>query len=375
MRQTEQGKNGTPHETFHCCRYSIERSPLPMAATEGRTHIVRYVNPAFCLLADKPRESLMGRPFIEAVPKGEAKRWSTLLDRVFHTGASEIAGRARDSVSWSYTIWAVPDEEKHPAGVMILITDRTRRALERQRAVSMNEEIVEINQRLLITGIHAQELAEHEQQIAVFQERNRIAQDIHDTLAQGFVGILAQLEAAIYAPEQEQGRLHMAHARDLARQSLQEARRLVRAQRPQALEGEKLPGALTLLVAQITSTIEASVTFQVHGVPYLLPEEVENHLFRIGQEALTNAIKHAEATMIQVELSFEPSQTRLCVQDDGKGFEFPSGFQGNGFGLIGMYERVERIGGRMALTTRPGYGTSITVKVPTAPVQTKERLP
>jgi len=227
----------------------------------------------------------------------------------------------------------------------------------------------------IIEDITEQKIAEQGRQSAILQERNRMAHDIHDTLAQGFTGILVQLEAAAYAPEQEQARVHIAQARELARQSLQEARRSVRALRPQALEGENLPGALARLVAQISSTVSIPVQFQVVGAPFTLPLEVEDQLFRIGQEALTNAIKHSEAAEIQVVLSFEPAEARLSIRDDGKGFDTQTGFQGEGFGLIGMYERAEQIGGRMMLDAHPGQGTSITVTIPATPQQKEERRP
>jgi PAS domain S-box-containing protein len=216
-------------------------------------------------------------------------------------------------------------------------------------------------------AIQMSRLAEQGQQTAILQERNRMAQEIHDTLAQGFTGILLQLEAAAYAPEQEQARVHIEQSRKLARQSLQEAQRSVRALRPQALEGDQLPGALAHLVTQVSSTVEMIVSLQIHGTPYPLPVEVENHLLRIAQEALTNAVRHSEGASVLVELTFEPAQVRLCIHDDGVGFEPSKGVEKNGFGLIGMYERAEQIGGRMTLATHPGRGTTITAAIPTQP--------
>ena len=363
------------------CRFLFERSPHPMVFVEGEAQITRYANPGFCRLVGRTGAELVGCLFTDAAPEEEEKAWTAILDRVYRTGEAESAARpqyaekSRDSVSWPYTIWAVLDEEARSSGLMILLTNMAQADSEQQGFTKANEEIIEINQRLLITGIHAREVADEEQQAAVLLERNRMAQDIHDTLAQGFTGILLQLEAAAYAPEQEQARLHIAQARDLARQSLQEARRSVRALRPQALEGEQLPGALASLIRQTAATIAANVTFQVYGAARSLPAAVENHLFRIGQEALTNAIKHSEAAHIQVELLFEPTQTRLRVQDDGKGFEFQAGLQGDGFGLIGIYERAERIGGGITLDTHPGHGTSLTVTVPAPPTLTEEKRP
>lgn len=207
-------------------------------------------------------------------------------------------------------------------------------------------------------------LVEHRQQAAVLRERNRLAQDIHDTLAQGFTGILLQLEAAMHAPAPELTRRHIEQARDLARENLQEARRSVRALRPLALDNENLVGALTHCIHQMTSYGTTPVQFAVHGIPCPLPAELEDDLFRIGQEALTNALKHAEADEIHLDLTFGPAQMQLDVRDNGKGFDVYGGFQGNGFGLIGMHERAERLGGQLRIFSLPGQGTSVTVVVP-----------
>jgi signal transduction histidine kinase len=225
----------------------------------------------------------------------------------------------------------------------------------------------------IIEDISEQKAAEQSRVDAILHERTRIAQDIHDTLAQGFTGILIQLQAAAYAPEQEQARIHIGTASDLARQSLHEARRSVRALRPQALESGNLATALKQLVEQVGASSSMNVQFVAHGNPCFLPADIEDHLYRIGQEALTNAIKHSRAAEIKMDLWFEPTQVRLCIQDDGKGFDAKAGFQGNGFGLIGMSERAEQIGGRMSLASSPGHGTSICVTIDLEPGAPKEK--
>ncbi len=207
-------------------------------------------------------------------------------------------------------------------------------------------------------------VAKQGEKAAVLVERNRLAQDIHDTLAQAFTGILVQLEASTYAPGAEQIQAHVAQARELARQGLQEARRSVRALRPQALEGKHLGSALAHLVERSITASEMEVSFSIQGQPYALPAYVEDHLFRIAQEALTNANKHSHGTLIQLELSFLPDCVRVTVLDNGNGFEVRPGSPANGFGLIGMHERCAEIHGTLTMAPGGTCGTLVTVTVP-----------
>jgi signal transduction histidine kinase len=219
-------------------------------------------------------------------------------------------------------------------------------------------------------------LAEQGRQAAVLQERNRLAREIHDTLAQGFTGIVVQVEAAEYvltkAPEQ--AREHLARAGALARESLTEARRSVQALRPQALEQSSLINAFARHVEQMTYGTPVQAHFRVHGTPASLCHDKETDLLRIGLEALTNALKHARASVIHVELSFEPEQVRLSVRDDGQGFapRFPDA--ADGFGLKGIRERVAHLGGQLTVASRPGQGTEVVAVVPLARLSPTRRL-
>ena len=209
-------------------------------------------------------------------------------------------------------------------------------------------------------------LAERERQSAILQERNRLAREIHDTLAQGFTGITIQLEAAEDALPHDpaQTNLHINRAIQLARESLAEARRSVRALRPQMLDDKDLPAALALYVRQITEGTSLHATFNVEGKPAALPMDIENDLLRIGQEALTNALKHAQANEIVVKLAFAPEQIQLSVQDDGSGFDPGLVVNRSGFGLLGMRERVERMGGVIAFSSEAGQGTRVVAAIP-----------
>ncbi|XGV94758.1 MAG: GAF domain-containing protein [Leptolyngbya sp. BL-A-14] len=210
------------------------------------------------------------------------------------------------------------------------------------------------------------QLAEEAQQAVVLEERNRMAREIHDTLAQSFTGVLAQLEAAKRKLDPlplETVQAHFARARNLAVSGLAEARRSVRALRPGALESHDLPTALQHLAEQMDEDTATQISFQLEGEPRSLPTEVETNLLRIGQEALTNALRHAHAQTIQLKLLFEPTTVYLSIEDDGQGFDLQQQAVDHGFGLIGMQERSERIDGQFSLISEPGQGTTVTVMI------------
>ncbi|WP_422879854.1 PAS domain-containing sensor histidine kinase [Nodosilinea nodulosa] len=198
---------------------------------------------------------------------------------------------------------------------------------------------------------------------SILDERNRMAREIHDTLAQSFTGILLQVGAAtqVLADEPDATLLHLDMIDELARTGLMEARRSVTALRPQLLEDGNLRSAIQSLVTQMLTTVDAKLIYTIKGTAYPLPGDVENHLLRIGQEALTNAVKYANASEIQVELVYEATQCSLHIKDDGKGFGVGSLPTMGGFGLLGMSERAERMGAQLTIQSQPGRGTEIVV--------------
>ena len=217
----------------------------------------------------------------------------------------------------------------------------------------------------LITDISDRKRAE---QTSILEERNRMAREIHDTLAQSFTGILLQAGAATQLLsndlETDKAILEMLEIIDeLARTGLTEARRSVVALRPQLLEDDNLRGALQHLVNQIRPTANTALIYKTQGEVFSLPVEVEDNLLRIGQEALTNAIRYANAREIVVELVYNDTQCLLRVKDDGQGFGVGSAPLGSGFGLLGMSERAERIGAQLTIQSQLGQGTEIIVIV------------
>jgi len=208
---------------------------------------------------------------------------------------------------------------------------------------------------------HEAELGEQRRHAVVLEERTRMARDIHDTLAQGFTGVIVQLDTAVEAlrdEEPEAAAKHIRRARDLARDSLTEARRSVHALRPQALEKAEFADALRAIITNTTAGTSLRSDFQVKGDRRKLQPSVEENLLHIGQEALTNALKHACATTFQARLSFDSEAVRLELRDNGKGFIIDNA-NGGGIGLIGMKERAEQIGATLAITSEPGAGTTI----------------
>jgi len=218
----------------------------------------------------------------------------------------------------------------------------------------------------VMLATHGQELVEQQREAAILKERTRMARDIHDTLAQGFTGVILQMEAAeeaLMEEDPENAVRHVRRARKLARESLGEARRSVHALRPQALEKAGFADALKAIIKNTTVGTSLRSEFQLQGEPRELGPDVEENLLHIGQEALTNALRHARATKFQAQLSFGSEAVRLELSDNGDGFAI-DGVNGDGLGLIGMKERAEQIGATVEVSTKPGAGTRIVAVSP-----------
>ena len=278
--------------------------------------------------------------------------------------------------------------------------ERTRSELEASAAAN-----AELQVQLLV----------HAREAGVLDERQRLAREIHDTLAQGLTGIVTQLEAAenaldgqqpvdgddevrgsVHGARPDDVRRHVGVAKRLARESLAEARRSVQALRPAVLESSHLPEALANVATtwSVASGVEAAVV--TTGSPGPLQPEVEVTLIRAAQEALANVSKHAGAHRVGMTLSYMEDVVSLDIRDDGVGFEpsriggtvadgaspadrvgsasgspmggdLPS--RGGSFGLIAMRERISSLGGSLVIETTPGHGTAICASVPRTPSQ------
>ena len=214
-------------------------------------------------------------------------------------------------------------------------------------------------------AIQLNEFAEQSQQAAVLKERNRMARDIHDTLAQGLTGVIVQLQAAEDATlrgYKKDARNHLRNAQALARHGLNEARRSVRALRPQALEDATFWEALKGLIKSATAGTSLQTEFRVRGAMRELPPMAQENLLHIGQEALTNTLKYAHATRFETRLNFNANEVRLELHDNGNGFKMNE--RHYGFGLTGMRERAEQMNGVLTVAAARGKGTKIVVLVP-----------
>ena len=214
-------------------------------------------------------------------------------------------------------------------------------------------------------------LLQQERDLAVLEERNRMAREIHDTLAQGFTGIVLQLEAAEQASERSPTEVpnHLSRAMNLARESLQEARRSVRNLVPHALEQLPLEAALQEEVHKFAAEGREKASFTLSGDSRVLPSDLQAALLRICQESLTNVRRHARATEVRVDLTFYPEAVRLGVQDNGIGFDLEHvkvNGKEEGFGLIGMEERARLLRGSLSIRSNGGKGTLVEARVPTA---------
>jgi two-component system NarL family sensor kinase len=220
---------------------------------------------------------------------------------------------------------------------------------------------------LLSIAIERARLFARSTQVGAVEERNRLAREIHDTLAQGLTGITLQLETAdaLLEAEGDAGAIRQAvrQALGLARTNLEEARRSVLDLRAAPLEGRTLAEALEQLAGQWAAEGGLALAFEAVGAGRPLPARIEAGLYRLVQEALANVVQHAGAGRVGVRLVMTPDTVRCVVEDDGRGFDAAQ-VEGARFGLVGMNERVRLLGGRLQIESSPGAGTRIEVAVP-----------
>lgn len=227
-----------------------------------------------------------------------------------------------------------------------------------------------------------QELARAERQAGIVEERQRLAYEIHDTLAQGFTSIAMYLEAAdaMWQGDADIARQHIDRARRVARENVGEARRLIWALQPEMLGRASLGEVLSTLTAQWSLEHDIAASANVTGTVYPLRPEHEQMLLRAAQEALTNARKHAQASQITITLSYMDQMVTLDVEDNGVGFApctrdegpDPGAEHAGGFGLKGLRERVEKLGGMLTVESAPGEGTILAIALPVAPLVGEE---
>ncbi|MFW6776007.1 sensor histidine kinase [Nocardioides sp. CPCC 205120] len=195
-------------------------------------------------------------------------------------------------------------------------------------------------------------------------ERQRLAREIHDTVAQGLAGVVTQLQAAEDDPDPTSAARHRARAEQLARESLAEARRSVQALAPATLEDSTLPAALDGLVSRWSATHDVAAGLVISGEPRALHPEVEATVVRVAQEALANVGRHARAGRVGVTLTYTDTEVIVDVRDDGVGFVVDAERPPTSFGLRGMRQRAERVAGRLDVESEPGGGTAVSAQLP-----------
>jgi signal transduction histidine kinase len=209
------------------------------------------------------------------------------------------------------------------------------------------------------------ELASVHHQAGTLAERQRLAGEIHDTLAQGFSSVIMLLQAAeagLGPDTPDPARRQISLAAETARENLAEARGLVAALAPADLASGNLPAALRRVTERLGAETGLEVTFTEDGEPRPLPATLDVVLLRVAQEALANVRKHAEARTVRVSLRYAGGMVSLQVSDDGEGFAVDGAT--SGYGLRGMRERLGQVNGRIEVTSGPGAGTCVRAEVP-----------
>jgi len=331
-------------------------------------------------LFEEPTESLVLRPVIDSLsptglglehpPMKKPLSWkeNSVIQELFFAAGPVVCEdiEADPRVNDQFREYFMPKGTKKFLAVPILAGGNVKGMITVSHAERLpyRTEEIELTQALghqVMLAIQLTELGERSRQAAVLAERNRMARDVHDTLAQGFTGVILQLEAAEYAiseGDREDADSHLHRARELARKSLSEARTSVRALRPQALEQDDFWQALKRIIKNTTVGTTLRTTFQTQGKAPVLPPAWQENLLRIGQEALTNALKYAHAKHFRTRLIRNAKEVRLELSDDGDGFQIKD--RHDGFGLTGMRERAEEMGGKLKVISSPGRGTTIT---------------
>jgi len=335
-------------------------------------------------LFDEPTDSLILRLVVDSVSAVGVKpehplvhnprSWKenpVIQELFFAAGPIVCEDIETDSrVNDQFREYFMPKETKKFLAVPILVGEQVRGMImvrHSDRPPYRTEEIglMQALAHQVMLAIRLTEVGEQSQQAAVLAERNRMARDVHDTLAQGFTGVIVQLEAAEYAISEGDRKAadnHLHRAGELARRNLSEARRSVHALRPEALEQDDFWQALKGIVKSTTVGTTLHTTFEIQGKVPLLPPAWQENLLRIGQEALSNTLKYAHARSFRTRLVANSKELRLELRDDGSGFQIKE--QHDGIGLIGMRERAEEMGGTLKIVSSRAKGTTIKAILP-----------
>ncbi|MGK5632468.1 sensor histidine kinase [Streptomyces sp. URMC 123] len=337
-------------------RYFLLRTALAFALT--------WLNPFFAVYASAGYFDA-----VHLLPPRPAPTRAALLVVALTLAGSQSGGLPPDSaLQWVVLGGMFALNAFLGVGLAHLATKETEKAAERAATIAeLGRANARLEQALAENAALQAQLLLQAREAGVADERRRLAAEIHDTLAQGLTGIVAQLQAADTGTDPERARVHLRRAADLARHSLGEARRSVQNLGPAALEHDTLPEALRKTVSAWSERTGIAARFSVTGTAEPLHDEVAATLLRIAQEALANTERHSGAARAGVTLSYMGDEITLDVRDDGRGFDplaVPARTAGGGFGLGGMRARAERLAGGVAVESAPGDGTAISARVP-----------
>jgi two-component system, NarL family, sensor histidine kinase YdfH len=288
--------------------------------------------------------------------------FTELLPRVLGLGALVIAWATSQyaTTGWGVVQTQLPGAVLALAFVGIYVTIFTRQLRERERAEKLLAELEEVNGKLRAYALKVEELT-------ITQERQRMARELHDTLAQGLAGLIMQLEAVddlLARGDVERARAITARAMGRARTTLQESRTAIQALRSPLERGDVME-AIRRLVDSLAA--DTGMTCTLEAGPLHLPDATAAAVYRVVQEGLVNIARHSKAHRAWVRIVAEPDgELRLEVGDDGVGFD-PGALKAGHFGLTGLRERIALVGGRIDVESAPGQGTRILVTLPTNP--------
>jgi signal transduction histidine kinase len=324
----------------------------------GRTtlaFVLTWLNPFYAIFA------FIG--FLDAFDSFRGRRaWLAILPVAVTMAGSQSGGLPpQDRMQWgAFAALFVLN-----AGLSIAFTEM-HRSVEKQNTTQAGT-IADLERLLAENETLHRTVLTQAREAGVQQERQRLAREIHDTIAQGLAGVVAQLQAAHEHLGEGPARPHVDRAVALARQSLAEARRSVQDLAPAPLADSGLVDALSCVVADWSGARPVKADLVVTGQPVALHAEIEATLLRITQEALTNVARHAAATRVGVTLSYGEDEVILDVRDDGVGFDPARPVGESSFGLRGMRQRAERLEGVLDLESAPAQGTAVSVRLPALP--------
>lgn len=306
-------------------------------------------------------------------------RWLGVAATAFFAASSQVGGwPSVVGVGWIWLVLVAFNVGMASAFIHFALKE-DQRNVDQKRALA---ELAEANAKLATAleenaGLHEQLLLQA-REAGVLDERQRMAREIHDTMAQGLTGIIAQLQAAEQvSDDRAEWQRHVTNAAALARESLTEARRTVHAVEPSALERARLPEAIGDVARRWSEVHRVAAVLTTTGDARPMHPDVEITLLRTAQEALTNVAKHADASRVGLTLSYMEDLVTLDVRDDGVGFapdaKRTNGSADGGFGLTGMRQRVQLLAGRLEIESEIGAGTAISASVPAVPIESAAR--